>query len=174
LGTHEEFTEYARASATRLREIAYLMCRDWHQAQDLAQATLAKVFVAWPRIQKRENVDAYARQVLVREFLGGRRKRSSTERPTADVPDRSARADHPDLRLTLLDALAALSPARRAALVLRYWEDHSVERVAEIMRTTPGAVKSHCFRGLQELSYTARLRLPGRRRTLMSNSYAEH
>jgi DNA-directed RNA polymerase specialized sigma24 family protein len=58
LGAHEEFTEYATASATRLREIACLMCRDWHQAQDLTQATLAKVFVAWPRITRREKMDA--------------------------------------------------------------------------------------------------------------------
>lgn len=151
MGTHEEFTEYATASATRLREIAYLMCRDWHQAQDLTQATLAKVFVSWSRIHKRDNVDAYARQVLVREFLSGKRRRSSTERPVAETPERAARGDQAELRVTLLDALATLAPNRRAALVLRYWEDHSVERVAEIMRTTPGAVKSHCFRGLQEL-----------------------
>jgi RNA polymerase sigma-70 factor (sigma-E family) len=151
VGVHEEFTEYATASANRLREIAFLMCHDWHQAQDLAQATLAKVFVAWPRIRRRDNVDAYARQVLVREFLSGKRRRSSGERVMAEVPERSAARDPAELRLTLLEALGGLSASQRAAVVLRYWEDHSVERVAEIMRTTPGAVKSHCFRGLQEL-----------------------
>lgn len=147
----EEFTEYATASAKRLRDIAYLMCRDWHQAQDLTQTALAKVYVAWPRIARRESVDAYARQVLLREFLSGRRRLSSTERPIAQVPERADRADLADLRLTLLDALTVLSPSQRAAVVLRYWEDRSVEQVAEIMRTSPGAVKSLCFRGLQEL-----------------------
>ncbi|GAA2026648.1 SigE family RNA polymerase sigma factor [Catenulispora yoronensis] len=147
----EEFTEYAAASAKRLRDIAYLMCRDWHQAQDLTQAALAKVYVAWPRISRRESVDAYARQVLLREFLSGRRRLSSTERPIAEVPERVGREDQADLRLTLLDALATLSPNQRAALVLRYWEDRSVEHVAEIMRTSPGSVKSLCFRGLQVL-----------------------
>jgi RNA polymerase sigma-70 factor (sigma-E family) len=151
VGVHEEFTEYATASAGRLREIAFLMCQDWHQAQDLAQATLAKVFVAWPRIRRRENVDAYARQVLIREFLGGKRKRSAGERVMADLPEQSARRDPAELRLTLLEALAGLQPSQRAAVVLRHWEDHSVEKVAEIMRTTPAAVRSHCFRGLQEL-----------------------
>ncbi|GAA1988405.1 SigE family RNA polymerase sigma factor [Catenulispora subtropica] len=147
----EEFTEYATASVKRLRDIAYLMCRDWHQAQDLTQAALAKVYVAWPRISRRENVDAYARQVLLREFLSGRRRLSSTEQPIAHVPERADRGDQADLRLTLLDGLAALPPNQRAALVLRYWEDHSVEHVARIMQTSPGAVKSLCFRGLQEL-----------------------
>jgi RNA polymerase sigma-70 factor (sigma-E family) len=151
VGVHEEFTEYATASAGRLREIAFLMCHDWHQAQDLAQATLAKVFVSWARIRRRDNVDAYARQVLVREFLSGKRKRSSGERVMAEVPEQSARRDAAELRLTLLEALACLPPSQRAAVVLRYWEDNSVERVAEIMRTTPGAVKSHCFRGLRDL-----------------------
>jgi hypothetical protein len=46
VGRDEEFTEYATARAVRLRETAYLMCGDWHLAQDLTQATLARVYVA--------------------------------------------------------------------------------------------------------------------------------
>ncbi|MEY9859804.1 RNA polymerase sigma-70 factor (sigma-E family) [Catenulispora sp. GAS73] len=151
MGNHEEFTEYATAAATRLRNVAYLMCHDWHQAQDLTQITLAKVFVNWSRIRRRDNVDVYARQILVREFLNGKRRFSSTERPTADVPELADRSDSADLRLTLLQALGSLSPNQRAVVVLRYWEDQSVEQVAALMRTTPGAVKSLAFRGLREL-----------------------
>jgi DNA-directed RNA polymerase specialized sigma24 family protein len=107
VGVHEEFTEFATARAVRLREIAYLMCGDWHQAQDLTQQTLAKVYVAWNRIQARENVDAYARQVMLRELLTEKRRRRSTERPVADVPDQSTAADQTDLRLTLVEASAS-------------------------------------------------------------------
>ncbi|NUR57902.1 MAG: SigE family RNA polymerase sigma factor [Catenulispora sp.] len=146
-----EFTEYAQARGARLRETAYLLCGDWHRAQDLAQTTLARVYVAWPKIERAEAVDAYARKVLTNEFLGYRRRRSSSERITGEVPEAPARSEEPELRLTLLEALGRLTPARRAVVVLRYWEDHSVETVAEMLDMSSSAVKSASLRALAEL-----------------------
>jgi len=145
----QEFIEFATSRAKPLRDFAYLMCGDWHQAQDLTQQTLAKTYVAWRRI--RESVDAYARTVLVRELLSERRRRRSTERPVAFVPEEPSPVAEPELRLTLLDALDRLQPNRRVVLVLRYWDDQSVETVAEIMRITPAAVKSLTHRALEDL-----------------------
>jgi RNA polymerase sigma-70 factor (sigma-E family) len=146
-----EFTEYATARAARLRETAYLLCGDWHRAQDLAQTTLAKVYVAWPKIERSEAVDAYARRVLLNEFLGYRRRRSSSERVMDEIPETAAHAEQHELRLTLLEALARLTPAKRAVVVLRYWEDHSVETVAEMLDMSTSAVKSASLRALAEL-----------------------
>lgn len=147
----EEFIEYAQAQTGRLRNLAYLMCADWHQAQDLTQQTLVKVYLAWPRIRSRDSVDAYARQVMLRELLTEKRRRRSTERSVANVPDRPSAPDQADLRLTLIGAIGQLPPKRRAVIVLRYWEDNSVETVAKIMRMTPSAVKSLTARALQDL-----------------------
>ena len=65
-----EFVEFATASARRLSQAAYLMCRDWHLAQDLTQSALTKVYLAWSRIG-RDGGDryAYARTVLLRLVL---------------------------------------------------------------------------------------------------------
>jgi RNA polymerase sigma-70 factor (sigma-E family) len=146
-----EFTEYAAARAARLRETAYLLCGDWHRAQDLAQMALAKVYVAWPKIERSEAVDAYARRVLTNEFLGYRRRRSSTERVTDELPETAVQPVQHELRLTLLEALERLSPSRRAVVVLRYWEDHSIETVAEMLGMSTSAVKSASLRALAEL-----------------------
>jgi RNA polymerase sigma-70 factor (sigma-E family) len=151
VGADEEFTEYASARAGRLRDVAYLMCGDWHLAQDLTQQTLVKLYLAWGRIQRRENVDAYARQVLLRELLTEKRRRRWTERPVAMVPEMPVRPDPTDLRLTLVQALGRLAPNRRAVVILRYWDDHSVDTVAEIMRLTPAAVKSLSVRAVSDL-----------------------
>ena len=45
----EEFIEFATVTSPRLRRTAFLLCGDWHTAEDLAQATLAKVFGSWRR-----------------------------------------------------------------------------------------------------------------------------
>lgn len=50
----EEFTEFAAAVSPRLHRAAFLLCGDWHTAEDLAQTALAKVFVSWRKIARHE------------------------------------------------------------------------------------------------------------------------
>jgi RNA polymerase sigma-70 factor (sigma-E family) len=146
------YTEFATARAHRLFQTAYLMCGDWYEAQDLVQATLAKLYVSWRRIERQEHVEAYARQVLLRTFLSSRRLRRSTETPVAELPVAAAVShDDPDLRVTLLDALRQLPPRNRAVVVLRYLEGLSIDAVAESLGMTPSAVKSLNTRSLAML-----------------------
>ncbi|GAA2264685.1 MULTISPECIES: SigE family RNA polymerase sigma factor [Kitasatospora] len=148
-----EFIAFAEANVVRLRQIAYLMCRDWHLAQDLTQSTLTKMYVAWNRIGRKGPEDPfhYARKVLLNTLLDHRRLRSSSEIAVDHLPDRTAESDPTAVRLTLLDALGGLAPRDRAILLLRYWEDHSVETTAEILSVTPSLVKSRSMRALAVL-----------------------
>jgi RNA polymerase sigma factor (sigma-70 family) len=53
--------------------------------------------------------------------------------------------------MTLVTALRQLSPRGRAVIVLRYFEDHSVESAAALMGVSPAAVKSLGTRALAQL-----------------------
>ena len=150
--TEREFEEFAIARTPQLYRSAWLLCGDRHQAEDLVQETLAKVYVRWrrPLSARIDNPAAYAQTALTRTFLSGKRRRSSTELSYADLPD-SPVADHTalsDVRLELRDALAELSPADRVVLVLRYLEDLSVDEVADRMGTSAGAVRTRSSRAL--------------------------
>ncbi|WP_035794137.1 SigE family RNA polymerase sigma factor [Kitasatospora mediocidica] len=147
-----EFTAFAEGGATRLRQIAYLMCRDWHLAQDLTQTTLTKMYVAWPRITRRDTDPfLYARKVLLNSLLDHRRLRSSGEVATDKLPEQPDTPDATAVRLTLLDALAQLPRRDRAILLLRHWEDHSVEVTAEILGVSTSIVKTQSMRALAVL-----------------------
>jgi RNA polymerase sigma-70 factor (sigma-E family) len=146
----EEFVEFASAHGPLLRRTAYLMCRDWHLAQDLAQTTLAKLYAAWGRLNWLDNPMAYARKVLLRTFLDHQRRHGAHEVVVESVPD-TAHEPTPELRLTLLDALGHLPPRDRAIVVLRYWEDQSIEAVAELVGTTVSVVKTQSMRSLTKL-----------------------
>ncbi len=145
-----EFTAYALSSASRLRDAAYLMCRDWHLAEDLTQAALTKLYLAWPRVSQAEDVNAYARKVLLRGLLDHRRRRWVGEVATGQVPD-GADVDAPDLRLTLVNALAELKPIDRAVVLLRYWDGYSVGQVASILDVGESAVRNRSQRALTRL-----------------------
>lgn len=150
-----DFEAFARARAPRLLRSAWLLCGDQHQAEDLVQETLAKVYVRWHRRLggRIDNPAAYAQTALVRTFLSARRRRSSGELPYADPPE-VARADatgDTELRLVVAAALAGLAPADRAVLVLRYLEDRPVGEVAELLGVSEGAVRNRSMRALDRL-----------------------
>jgi RNA polymerase sigma-70 factor (sigma-E family) len=146
-----DYREFASARATQLFRLAFLMCGDWHEAEDLVQTTLASLFVAWSRVRRRGSMDTYARRVLVNAFISQRRLKRSRETPTAQFAEVRAPAVDADLRVTLVAALRQLPPRSRAVVVLRYLEDHSIESVAGLMDATPAAVKSLNARGLAQL-----------------------
>src|SRR6202040_2122011 len=85
-----DFREFAAARARQLFRLAVLMCDNWHEAEDLVQTTLAKLFVAWDRVRRRDSMETYARKVMVNTFLSQRRLRRSQETPVADFTDLSA------------------------------------------------------------------------------------
>ena len=145
-----EFTAYATQALSRLRATAFLLCRDWHLADDLTQTALTKLYLAWPRVSKAEDVDAYARKVLFRSFLDHRRRRSASEVVTSSF-DEAAAAESTDLRMTLVDALRLLKPQDRAVIVLRYWEDYSVEKVASLLDLREATVRARSMRALAKL-----------------------
>lgn len=146
----EAFVEFAGANAAALRRTAYLLCRDWHLAQDLTQTTLAKLYVAWSRLNWLDNPVAYAKKILLRVYLDHQRRRGSHEVVVESLPERAVEAD-PELRLTLLDALGRLPPRDRAIVVLRYWDDHSIDTVAELVGVSVSVVKTQSMRSLMKL-----------------------
>ncbi|WP_433537851.1 SigE family RNA polymerase sigma factor [Micromonospora sp. CA-249363] len=146
----EEFVEFAQASVGRLRDAAFLMCRDWHLAQDLTQTALAKMYANWGRVRRADDPYAYARKVLLRCVIDQQRRRSSTELAMSTPPDQGE--EHPaELRMTLLDAVATLPLRDRAIIVLRYWDDLSVETTAEVVGVSTAVVKSQSMRSLSRL-----------------------
>src|SRR3954470_17364001 len=100
----DEFAEFATAHAERLRNTAFLLCRDWHLAQDLTQSALTKLFLGWRRAAQADSPFAYAQKVLLRVYLDPRRRRSSGETVPGVLPEPVYR-QNPELRLTMLDAL---------------------------------------------------------------------
>jgi len=145
-----DFEGWARARQQALFRTAYLLCGNREGAEDLVQSTLVKMFRAWRSASRADNVDAYARKVLVRTFLDGQRRRRR-EISAHRLLDPALAADQTDLRVTMTAALAQVPPRARAVVVLRYWEDLSVEVTAAALGCSTGTVKSQSSRGLARL-----------------------
>ncbi|MGZ4497704.1 MAG: SigE family RNA polymerase sigma factor [Nocardioides sp.] len=147
------FTEFVAARRTHLRRIAYAVCGDWHRADDLVQAALVKLYVAWPRIRREGGEEAYARTIIVRANVDESRRPWRRERSGLDGrPEQAAREDLPvEERSALFDALQELPTMQRKVVVLRHWLGLSVTETARELGIGEGTVKSHSSRGLARL-----------------------
>jgi DNA-directed RNA polymerase specialized sigma24 family protein len=106
LRSTQDFAEFAAAVSPRLRRMAFLLCGDWHTAGDLVQTTLAKVFVSWRKIRRKEAEQAYAFRTLVNTYLAYKRLKRSEEILTSRVPECSVWLPPPETRIVVLNALA--------------------------------------------------------------------
>ncbi|TCO65012.1 SigE family RNA polymerase sigma factor [Actinocrispum wychmicini] len=154
-GVHDrdrDFGEYVDARALVMRRTAYLLCGDWHRAEDLVQTALAKMYAVWPRLVRVESLDAYARKVLVRTAIDESRLAfRRRETAVSAVPDSAFDSADVASRLDVRAALAALPARQRAVVVLRYWDDQSIEETARILGCSTGTVKSQASKGLAAL-----------------------
>lgn len=146
------FAEYFAARSGAMRGTAFLLCGDWHRAEDLVQTAFAKLYVHWNRVSRHEAIDPYLRQVLIRTFIDDGRRGWWRRERTQDAPiERAAAETSAEDRLVLMRALARVPPRQRAVLVLRYFEDMSVEETAAALNCSTGNVKSQAARGLDAL-----------------------
>ncbi|MFF4760522.1 SigE family RNA polymerase sigma factor [Streptomyces sp. NPDC001292] len=150
-----DFAAYASAAWPRLLRTALLLTGDYHEAEDLVQTTLAKVYARWGRIPP-DDVDFYVRRSLVNNNLSRIRRRRVTHLLMPFLPERvhqpdSGHAESVERRATVTQALATLSARQRTVLVLRYWEDLSETDIAELLDCSLGTVKTHARRGLVAL-----------------------
>ncbi|NUW43061.1 SigE family RNA polymerase sigma factor [Nonomuraea rhodomycinica] len=148
----DEYTAYVSGRLPWLRRVAYLLCQDWHRADDLVQSAITRLYVKWRRARAADDLDAYVRVILVRVFLAEQRGGwFSRVRVTDAPPAAPAPRQNHDLAMDLRRALAAVPPRQRATLVLRFHCDLSVEQTAHVLGCSTGTVKSQTARGLAAL-----------------------
>lgn len=148
----DDFDDFVRGRGDELLRLAYLMCGDRHQAEDLLQEVLEKVFLRWRRISV--SPEAYARRALVNRTINHWRWRRRHREAPLDHTVEPAVEDHADDvsgRARVLQLLGTLGGRQRAAVVLRYLNGLSVAEVADVLGCSEPTVRSHTFRGLAKL-----------------------
>jgi RNA polymerase sigma-70 factor (sigma-E family) len=153
------FEEFVAARSQSLMRTAYLLVGAREAAEDLVQSALEKTFPRWHRVRGMDSPEAYVRRIVVNNAHEAWRsaRRLPTVALAAEADDAGfgpTAGDHADdvtLRDSLLRALDGLPHGMRTVVVLRYWEELSVQEVADLLRCSTGNVKSQAARGLEHL-----------------------
>lgn len=146
------FDAFVHARSAALSRTAYLLTGDHHLAQDLVQSALLQAARHWGRIHT--SPEAYVRRAMYHQNISWWRRRKVAEAPLTHHDHPSAAPDT-DLRLTLDQALARLTPKQRTVLVLRFYEDLTEVETARALGISAGTVKSTSRQALARLRVLA-------------------
>ncbi|GLY50462.1 SigE family RNA polymerase sigma factor [Lentzea sp. NBRC 102530] len=151
-GWEAEFTRLYDRCQESMRFTAFLLCGNWHEAEDVLQAAFLKLYLVGPKLADHSGIEGYLQQIVVRTFLAERRKVRWRREKLTDAPPESL-FTAPDVEdgLVVWSALAKMPARQRAVLVLRYWHDLSVDDVAAALGCSTGTVKSQSNKGLRTL-----------------------
>ena len=151
-GGGEDFSAFVVSRWPGLVRLAFGLTGDRWAAEDIAQATLARAYVAWRRVRRADDPDAYLCRILINASNRRFRRHRVAEQP-GDLPETAVEgpADLVGERAALLAALRQLPARQRAVVMLRYWEDLTDGQIAATLGCSPGTVRSQLSRALAKL-----------------------
>ena len=157
--TDDGFAAFVRLHESSLRRLCWALTGDRHTGEDLAQATLERLWKHWGRVSRAGDPWPYTQRIAVSLMsTWSRRKWRRAETPRQVLPDPGSAHDFAD-ELAELDRVARwldrLTARQRATVVLRYLCDLSVDETAVLLGCSAGTVKSQTNKALQLLQSNA-------------------
>lgn len=159
LADEQSFASFVTARSAQLLRTAYLLTQDHALAEDLLQTALARAWLAWSRVDG--DPEPYVRRILSNLYATWWRRKWNRETPTEQMPERyeqSTAEQAVDERADLWNSLGRLPKQQRAVVVLRFYEDLSVQETADILGCSAGTVKSQTSKALAKLRVDDALR----------------
>lgn len=136
----DDFSRWAAEAERPLLRSTYLLTGDLHRSEDLVQEAMVKVALRWSRLHDGQPT-AYARRVIARDHVSLWRRRGR-EVPVAEPAVDAAVSSDPETVLVVRRALDRLTPAQRAVVVLRHFDDLTERETADALGVSIGTVKS--------------------------------
>lgn len=147
----EAFERFVREHTATLYRTAFLLTGNRHEAEDLLQDTLARLYPKWTTVTAATTPVAYVRRSLANRFVSDKRTPRARQEVAWELPDEWDGADLGEavaVSRTVWQLLATLPERQRAALVMRYFHDLPEGDVAEALGCRPASVRSLVSRGI--------------------------
>jgi RNA polymerase sigma factor (sigma-70 family) len=137
----QAFEEFVLVEHARLYGALCLITRDRHEAEDIQQEALLRVWERWDRVATLEDPTGYLYKTALNLFRRrSRRAALALKRTVWLAPPRDDIADV-ETRDEVLRALSGLTPGQRACVVLTDLLDYSSEEAAKILGIKASTVR---------------------------------
>jgi RNA polymerase sigma-70 factor (sigma-E family) len=142
----EAFEDFFHANYERLLRTMYLSTGDRHEAEDLAQDAMARLFERWDRVRVLDDPVGYAYRTALNLRRSQLRRLATAAKKAFGGRTSHEPLDAVEERDSLRRALAELPATQREALILLDWLDWPDTRAATALGVSPGAVRTRASR----------------------------
>jgi len=152
-------------------QMAYRMTGNRHDAEEVVQEAFLRAYQKLKQFQGQSNFGTWVYRIAANYAIDRMRARSAEQsrrqmpsgpqeegleidpmvnaKDTAPSPERLAVSAQ--LAEKMREALDALSPAERTAIVMRHWEGCAIEEIAAVLKSNTNATKNTVFRAVAKL-----------------------
>lgn len=153
--TREQFIDIVHREQKGLRRFLLSLCHgNQMDADDIAQETLVKAYLARDKYNERNRASLWLMKIAYNTFINHHKKytRHRTENIAEATIIRDEQRSDDAFRYQELEmAMDALSDAERTTLVLYYFEGYKIDEISQITDSSEAAIKKRLQRGREEL-----------------------
>lgn len=151
--TREQYIAHVEGTQKAFRRfLVALCCGDSALADDVAQEAYIKAYLGCDALRDPDKFKTWIYRIGYNIFISHKRAErtyadydEARDEPSAETADSGFRYQ------ALYEALYRLPGKERTSVLLYYMEGYSVKEIAEIVETSPAAVKQHLSRGRNHL-----------------------
>jgi RNA polymerase sigma-70 factor (ECF subfamily) len=145
MGASATFDDFFAAERDRILRIMSVITGSYEEAEDITQDAFLKVWERWDRVAEMDSPVGYLQRIAVNVFRSRvRRSALAVRRFAGGAPEQDAFGAAED-RQVVEDALASLTPRRRAALVLTEMLGYSAEEAGRLLGVRGSTVRALAF-----------------------------
>jgi RNA polymerase sigma-70 factor (ECF subfamily) len=158
-GDGEAFRVLVEQHSRAVFRLAYRMTGNQQDAEDMVQETFLRAYRQIGRFDSRSTFSTWLCRIATNcslDLLRTRQRRrefdgAAAPSPVADEPAPDRLVLSQQVQQKVAAALAELSPAERAAFVLRHFEGVSIGEISQVLGRPNGATRHSVFRAVQKL-----------------------
>jgi RNA polymerase sigma-70 factor (ECF subfamily) len=164
-GNRQAFTELMRRYQQRVYWVARRIVGSHDEADDVAQETFVKAFVALGDFRGDSSFFTWLYRIAVNISLNTVRRRQLVTYvreseliqrflPASEQPD--AQLEQRETESALDRAVARLPEKQKAVFVMRYFEELTYEEISQVLKTSVGGLKANYFHAVHKVRESLR------------------
>lgn len=159
-GEHQSYDALMIRYQKLVFSIAYSICKTYENAMDITQEVFLKAYHKLNMFKGNSSFKTWIAKISYNESINWQKKNSKYD-DYEDLhqlefkifidPNQEDEVLAKENKAILLRCLFELNTKYRLAVILRYFENHSIKEIANSMNCSEGVVKNMLFRSIQKL-----------------------
>ncbi len=152
-GDAEAFQALIHEEKEKLYKMAYVYMRNEDDALEVFQETLYKAFASINTLKNNDYFSTWLTRILINTAVALLNKKRKVVPMSNEIFENMKDKEHfkQEDQLDLLQALDEIEDKYKTVLLLRFYEDYSIQQISTFLDTPEGTVKTNIRRGLAML-----------------------